>query len=135
MSSYYDDLVRQALESDRPFLDTVRSVVIKLLHRFAEDSEWRAMQELVIRAALNRDGVTPCEGQTLANRRPYDVLTRAITAKEIYSRWDASTAVVCLSSVLLGVFLQILDQKIELSDTQIEQIADFVVRGLAPAHE
>lgn len=132
LSEQYKGLMAEATQSELPFLEILRNAVRTLLRRFAEDPQFRAMQELTIRSALNRDGMISAEIQFEHDAMGYDVIQRAMKDGEVFSNWNASTAFVALTSVISGVFLQMIDLETNLTEKQIDDLADFVVRGFAP---
>lgn len=132
LSEQYKGLMAEATESGLPFLAVLRNAIKTLLRRFATDPQFRAMQELTIRSALNRDGMISAEIQFEHDAMGYDVIQRAMKEGEVYSEWNAATAFVALSSVISGVFLQMIDLETNLTEKQIDDLANFVVRGFAP---
>lgn len=135
LSSHYDSLINEVIEEDVPFLELTRRTVIRLLKRFNEDGSWRAMQELVIRTSLSNNEMPLRPEDANRDHRAREFLRQAVAGGEIYSGWDPETAFIAISSVLSGVFLQSIDKEVSLDDRQIEAIADFVVRGIAPTEE
>ncbi len=132
LSEQYKGLVAEATESELPFLEVLRNAIKKLLYRFAEDPQFRAMQELTIRSALNRDGMISAEIQFEHDAMGYEVIQKAMKEGEVFSRWNAATAFFALSAVISGAFIQMIDLEMKPTKKQIEELADFVVRGFLP---
>ncbi len=133
LSEQYKGLMAEASHSELPFLEVLRNAIKTLLRRFVEDCQFRAMQELTIRSALNRDGMVSPEIQFEHDAMGYDVLQEAMKEGELFADWNAATAFLALSAVISGVFIQMIDLETNFTEKQIEDIADFVVRGFAPA--
>lgn len=132
LSEQFKGVMADATESDRPFLEVVRVAFKQLLRRFVEDWQFRAMKELAVRSVLNRDGMPTPEILFEHDAMGYDVIQKAIEEGEIYAGWNATTACLALSSLVSGLFVQIIDLEMDLTEKQIDDLADFVVRGLSP---
>lgn len=132
LSEQYRGMMAEANESELPFLEILREAIKKLLRRSVEDAQFRAMQELTIRSALNRDGMISAEIQFEYDAMGYEVIQEAMKRGELYAGWNAATAFLALSAVLSGVLIQMIDLEMDLTEKQIADLANFVVRGFAP---
>ncbi|MFP4613958.1 MAG: TetR family transcriptional regulator, partial [Spirochaetaceae bacterium] len=133
LSSYYDELARMVATEGEPFLVSLRQVIVSLLRRFAEDEEWRAMQELFMRSVFRREWENGCRDMPAAvDPGSLEALERAMRKGAIYGDWTPRSARLCLASAISGAFLQILDRGEFITEEEIEHIADFVVRGFEP---
>src|SRR6056297_1437672 len=52
VESFYDDMIERLSRQNESFLKIIHDSLVELLSRFNEDSEWKRMQELVIRTYL-----------------------------------------------------------------------------------
>lgn len=132
LSMAYQTILEEVEASTEPFLETLREAIGKLLRRFRDDRRWRQMQELVIRSAFARDGMVPPDKHEIAEELPVRVINRALARGEIWQEWEAETALMAIGSVLTGVFVEVVEQQLELSDRQIDEMCNFVIRGIAP---
>ncbi|MFP4425928.1 MAG: TetR family transcriptional regulator [Spirochaetaceae bacterium] len=133
LSRQYKGFMAEAAESKLPFLEVLRNAIKTLLRQFAQDPQFRAMQELTIRSALNRDGMITPEIQFEHDSMGYEVIQRAMKEGKVFSRWNGATAFFALTAVISGAFIQMIDLEMKPTETQIEELADFVVRGFQPA--
>ncbi len=136
LSSYYDELVRTELDGDS-LPASVRRFIIRLLNRFAADDEWRAMQEIILRSTLNRNNPGSSMRAVVNTEKTdiFGIFEKAAGKGEIYTGWDGETAKFCLASVISGAFVQLIEDPDSLNAERIEQVADFIVRGLKPAED
>lgn len=135
LSNHYDEVIRDAVTKGGASPELIRRAVRSLLYRFQKDSEWRAMQELVIRANLNGNPEGDVKDELADETTAKEMLRRAIGAGELYDRWEPETALFCLSGAVSGFFLYIAQSETLLSDAQIEAVAEFVARGFSPRVE
>ena len=132
LSDRFRGIMLEATESEQPFLVVLRRAVKQLLQLFAKDWQFRAMQELAVRSALNRDGMITPDIQFEHDAMGYEVIQKAMKEGEVFSGWNAATAFLALSAVISGVLVQIIDLELDLTETQIDELADFVIRGFSP---
>jgi AcrR family transcriptional regulator len=135
LNRYYDELVDAALRVDGTPLDVVVHATTEVIRKFSRDREFRDMQELAMRTAIG--GGVPRDG---TEERPIQrdgaeaipLLAEAIRRNGLYGGWSAEAAFITLTSFLSGVFLQIIEHDLVLTDEQIEEMVGFVRRGMAP---
>ncbi|MFP4331153.1 MAG: TetR family transcriptional regulator [Alkalispirochaetaceae bacterium] len=132
LSAAYQTILEEAHASREPFLETLRATIRKLLRRFRDDTRWKQMQELVIRSAFIRDGMVPANPRDLVEELPVRVFNEAKKRGEIWQDWESETAVMAIGSALTGIFVEVVQQQLELSDRQIDELCDFIIRGIAP---
>ncbi len=129
LETYYDDVIEKISRSEVWFPNKLRTIIIELLNRFNEDLQWRRMQEFALRSFLSHKRLNPSLMQRTIRDKPMDLLKRAIERREIYHRWDETSALLALASFISGMFLHIIQTNITLTEKQIAELADFVVRG------
>mgnify|MGYP006304252031 CR=1 FL=1 len=135
LETYYDQLLEGIEGSGKSLLEHIRETVVELLCRFDRDREWRMMQEFFLRVALSHsEGVEP-DRQVAAREQAEKLLKTAIEKRDVYHHWSSGTALMAVASLLSGVLMQIICFGMELDDEEIEEIADFVVRGFSPSAE
>ena len=140
LNRYYDELVTAALRVDGPPLDVVAHATTEVIRKFSRDREFRDMQELAMRTAIGGGG--PREQRGHRRERPIQrdgaeaipLFAEAIRRNGLYTQWTAEAAFIALSSFLSGVFLQIIEHDLVLTDEQIEEMVGFVRRGMAPVN-
>ena len=135
LNRYYDELVDAALRGSGSPLDVVAHATAEVLRRFSRDREFRDMQELAVRTAISRDMHRHATEDRPIQRdgaEAIPLLAEAIRRNGLYSGWSAETAFFALTSFLSGIFLQIIENDLILTDEQIEEMVGFIRRGMAP---
>jgi TetR/AcrR family acrAB operon transcriptional repressor len=136
VESFYDDMIERLSRQNKPFLEIVHDSMRELLSRFNEDSEWKRMQELVIRTYLSHGEVHPSmQKKKHKDKRPLELIKQAMGRGEMYRQWDAETALTALGAFTGGMVLMLIQQRLSLTETQIEDFADFAVRGFSPYYD
>jgi TetR/AcrR family transcriptional regulator, acrAB operon repressor len=130
IDSYHVHLVESSRSADGSVRDRLRGVLRQLIRRQVDDQEWRMMQEIVVRDFLNRRGnvtwmETNGEGEVAAERFFDEMIARG----EILGFSDGRTALVAVSCFVSGWIIQSIDLEGRLTDSQIEELVEFVVRG------
>ncbi|MFP4430138.1 MAG: TetR family transcriptional regulator [Spirochaetota bacterium] len=130
IDSYHVHLVESSRTDDGSLQDRLRRVMRRLIRRQVEDQEWRMMQEIVVRDFLNRRGnvtwmETNSQGDVAAERFFDEIIARG----EILGFSDGMTALVAASCFVSGWIIQSIDLEGRLTDGQIEELVEFVVRG------
>jgi TetR/AcrR family acrAB operon transcriptional repressor len=135
LNRYYDELVDAALNVNGSPLDVVVQATTEVIRKFARDREFRDMQELAMRTAIS-GGIPRNETDDRPIQRDgaeaIPLLEEAIRRNGLYNRWSAEAAFFSLTSFLSGVFLQIIEHNLILTDEHIEEMVGFVRRGMAP---
>lgn len=135
LNRYYDELVDAALNADGSPLDMVVQATTEVIRKFSRDREFRDMQELAMRTAIS-GGIPRSETDSRPIQRDgaeaIPLLEDAIRRNGLYNRWSAEAAFISLTSFLSGLFLQIIEHNLILTDEQIEEMVGFVRRGMAP---
>jgi TetR/AcrR family acrAB operon transcriptional repressor len=129
LETYYDDMVESITQSTKPFLERIREAVVGLLTRFNEDEEFRLMEEFFLRSLLNHGGPDTTAIRREWEQRPLKLIRQAIDSGEIFGDWNADSALLAIDSGVTGLFFQLIQHEITLSNRQIGEFADFVVRG------
>ena len=132
LETYYDEMVESITKSTKPFLERIREAVVELLTRFNEDGEWKRMEEFVLRSLLNHGAPDTTAIQREWERRPLRLIREAVESGEIYGEWHEDSALLAIDSCITGLFFQLIQHDITLNERQIEEFADFVVRGFTP---
>jgi len=132
LETYYDEMVESITQSAKPVLERIREAVTELLTRFNEDGEWKRMEEFLLRSLLNHGAPNTAAVKREWEQRPLGLIREAIVSGEIYGEWEEETALLAIDASITGLFFQLIQHEVTLSDRQIQDFADFVVRGFSP---
>ncbi|MFW5828090.1 MAG: TetR family transcriptional regulator [Alkalispirochaeta sp.] len=135
LNGIYDSLVEATLDTTGTPTDLVETAITRIIERFVEDEEFRAMQELVIRTAMSHTSPVTAENRPIGrgDETAMHLLQQAIERHELHHDWSAPMALHALEAFVAGVFLMILDRQLNPTQEEIRQLAAFVRRGFTPA--
>ena len=136
----YDDLVNGALKGEGDATERIVTAFTDLVRRFVHDEQFREMQELVVRtffshpATINEGSLPGGPDRTADHHAQLAVQTveMAIDRNDLYNGWDATTALRAISAFISGVFLDIMEHNAQISDDEIEELANFLRRAISP---
>lgn len=136
LNTFYDELISSKPSDTASTVDTIGDAVRLVLTRFCRDTEFRKMQELVIRASISSSrglpGERPVEYVASQDRMIEGFLDEAIFRNEIYTGWTGTIALRAIMSYVAGLLLMIMEHNVDLTDSEIDEYVDFIRRGLAP---
>ena len=135
LNGIYDSLVEATLDTSGTPADLVETATARIIERFVTDTEFRAMQELVIRSAMSHSAPVPADHRPIGrgDETALNLLHGAMDRHELYGGWSSQVALHALEAFVAGVFLIILDRQWRPSPDEIRQLAAFVRRGFASA--
>jgi hypothetical protein len=90
------------------------------------------MEEFVLRSLLKHGGPDTREIQREWEQRPLKLIRQAIDSGEIFEGWQEDSALMAIDSCISGLFFQLIQYDISLTERQIGEFSDFVVRGFTP---
>lgn len=130
MDSYHVHLVERGREEAGTPQAILRNVIRELIRREIDDPEWRMMQEIIVRDYLNRRGNVPwMDSNSRGDEAAVGYFTELIEGGIITSFSDGMTALIAVSCFVSGWIIQSIQLGAMLSEEQIEELVDFVVRG------
>lgn len=134
LANFGDQLLEEMARSAALVPEKIRTGITKLFQQFSRDHQWRAMQILLIRHAINHDEMAPIiVREHQKDVKIQEIFKEATEKGELSPDLDWFTASFCTFSFITGVFLQTKIQDVALTDRQIEGIAGFITRGLIPS--
>ena len=130
MDSYHVHLVERGRGEAGTPQGILRNVLRELIRRQIDDPEWKMMQEIIVRDYLNRRGNVPwMDSNSRGDEAAVGYFTDLIEAGMITSFSEGITAFVAVSCFVSGWIIQAIEVGKGLSEAQIEELVDFVVRG------
>lgn len=130
MDSYHVHLVERGRGEAGTPQGILRNVIRELIRREIDDPEWRMMQEIIVRDYLNRRGNVPwMDSNSRGDEAAVGYFTELIEGGIITSFSDGMTALIAVSCFVSGWIIQSIQLGATLSEEQIEELVNFVVRG------
>lgn len=134
LERFFTELVDSAILTKRSAVDVITKAAGDIIRRFVHDTEFRQMQELVVRTAFGQsaevtDLARPIDKHESTARK---LLEGAIRDRHLYAGWNAEVALTAISSFVAGVFITIMERGKELTEAEIDELTAFLGRAIAP---
>jgi len=133
LTSAYEEIILQVRQADS-VLDGITAAIQRLVHRFLNDSEFRAMQELTMRESDHRSDAARRNQESFerASDDAVEIVRAGIERGEICSEFSPAVVSLTVQAFIGGLFLTMTEDGVTVSDEEIAEAAMIFRRALEP---
>lgn len=134
LERFFTELIDSAIITRASAVEVITKAAGDVIRRFVHDTEFRRMQELVMRTVFGQGAHSPdiCRPIDQKEDVALTLLEGAIRDRHLFPGWTAEIALTAISSFIGGVFIAIMDRGTEFSDEEIDELTAFLGRAIAP---